>query len=90
MVKITRKREIMIERERSVTIRFGNLGARAPQFCALCQTDSRFLTIDEAAITCGLSSLEVFRLVEDRKIHWIETRQGLTLICLASLAAMRK
>ena len=76
----------MIERERRVMIRFGNnSGVGAPQFCYLCQSDSRFLTIDQTAITCGLSSLEVFRLVEENRIHAIETGQGLTLICLASL-----
>ena len=82
-MKITSKREIYIERERSITIRFAN--GQSLRFCRSCQTDSRFVTVDEAAIMRRTTSREIFRRVETDQIHSAETNEGLLLVCLTSL-----
>ena len=82
-MKITSKKEIYIERERSITIRFAN--RQSMRFCRSCQTDSRFVTVDEAAIMLRTTSREIFHRVEAAEIHSAETNEGLLLVCLASL-----
>ena len=77
------KKEIFIEQERSVTIRFAS--PPNERFCSSCQLASRFVTIDEAAVFGGISSRAIFHLVEAEMLHWIETQFGLLLVCLNSL-----
>lgn len=86
-MKIKRKREFYVERERRVTIRFGNTATE--QFCAVCNGESRFVTIDEAAIICGTNRLSIFRLIESLKLHSAETPAGRLLVCLASLTTFK-
>lgn len=83
-MKITTKREITYERERRVTIRFGDSSAEL--FCASCEAIVRFLTIDEAAVLKQLTAREIFRLVESGGLHFAETKSGGLLICFASLS----
>ncbi|MDQ4121498.1 MAG: hypothetical protein M3209_08640 [Acidobacteriota bacterium] len=81
------KREIFTEQERSVTIRFPNQPTE--QFCPVCQSASPFVTTDEAAIFCGMTSRAIFTLVEDKTLHSVETQLGLLLVCLNSLSAIK-
>jgi len=82
-MKITRKREIILERTRSVTIRFGDESGEI--FCPVCEELIRFITVDQAATISEMTAREIFRLVEDERIHFQETKQGRLLVCLASL-----
>jgi hypothetical protein len=74
---------ITVERERIVEIR---AAGRSGIGCEHCGAEGRMLTPEETAATCGLSSREVYRRVEDGSIHFRETSTGLLLICIASLA----
>ena len=87
-MKITRRREIIFERERSVTIKFG--GESDDAFCAACEAAARLVTVDEAAATLEMSSREIFRLTESGQIHFQETSRGLLLVCVASLKNLPK
>lgn len=84
-MKITRQREIYVKRERRITINCAD--APSVRFCAACQSDSRFVTVDEAAILRRTTSRQIFRLTEAREIHSEETADGLLIVCLASLAS---
>lgn len=82
-MKIKRRKEILVEHERNITIKFSSIAAE--KFCQSCAAPSRFITTDEAALSCNTTSLTIFRLVETKKIHSLETTEGLLLICFASL-----
>jgi len=82
-MKITRKTNFFVERERRITIRFADRSVRPSRFCPDCQSDSLFVTVDEAALARQTTSREIFRLVEANQIHFNETADGLLLICLA-------
>lgn len=84
LMKIIKKRELIIERKRSVTIKFGNISGE--RFCAACGERAQFVTIDEAAIVRQSTARQIFQLVEADLIHFIETENGLLLICFASLS----
>ena len=86
-MKIKRKREIIVERERSVTLKIKrNSGAT---LCDRCGANSRFITVDEAALLAQTNSRSIFRLVETGTLHSLETREGWLLVCPASLSAMK-
>lgn len=59
-------------------------------FCAECQTDGDFLSLDGAAQVSGLGTREILRRMETREVHAQETTNGLMLVCLKSLAEKRK
>lgn len=83
-MKIIKKKELIIERERSVTIRFAN--ALSERFCVACGGRMQFVTIDEAAVVRQTTARQIFRLVEADLVHFDETENGLLLICFASLS----
>lgn len=82
-MKITRKRELIIECERSVTIKFGT--ASIERFCRRCADKGHFITVEEAAILRQTTAREIFRLIETNKIHFDEGADSLLIVCLASL-----
>ena len=83
-MKITVKKELTIERERTLTIKFAN--AAAEKFCTVCRQRVQFITIDEAAIVRQTTARHIFQLVETDLIHYDETDNGLLLICFQSLS----
>lgn len=83
-MKITRKRQITWERERSVTIRFNDESTE--KFCLGCQSAARFVTVDEAAAIGQTTARTIFRLVENGQIHFSETPGGRLFVCLLSLS----
>ena len=83
-MKITRKREIISERTRRVTIKFGNTAGE--RFCQNCQARVPFLTVDEAALIRQTTARQIFRLVEKQTIHFEEIENGSLLVCFASLS----
>ena len=82
-MKITVRREINIERERSITIRL--IKPQSLSFCAGCQADAPFISVDEAAVARRTTSRHIFHLIEANHLHFAETADGLLLVCLASL-----
>lgn len=86
-MKIKRKREIVIERQRSVTFQIKKNASE--RFCERCGANSRFLTIDEATLLAQTNSGRIFRLIENETLHSIETPEGWLLVCPVSLAAIK-
>ena len=81
-----RKTEIRLEVEEVVAIR--------PQrillaHCLWCRKQMRMVAANEAALISGLSTREVYRLVEAGQLHFIEGQNGLLFVCVASLAQRR-
>lgn len=86
-MKIIRKREIIMARERRIIIKFYDKSSEA--FCNGCAKKVRFVKVDEAAAVYETTSRNIFRLVEGGQIHFRETEFGGLLICFASLANRR-
>lgn len=74
--------EISIETNQVVIIRRRHI---ARQWCTVCQAHTQMLTAEAAAAATGLSRRNVYRLAEQRQVHFCETGDGLLLICLNSL-----
>jgi len=85
-MKITKKSQVICERERRVTIRFSNLPIE--RFCPQCSAETRFLTVQEAALVKQVKAREIFRLAENGQVHFDETESATLLICLASLLGL--
>jgi RNA polymerase sigma factor (sigma-70 family) len=79
-VKMT---EITIEIDRTKIVRCGSSSALAN--CAQCSEKSPLVTPEEAIHLARTSSLSIYREVEAGRVHFIETTQGLLLVCLNSI-----
>ncbi len=55
--------------------------------CAVCGI--QMLSVDEAAKFARVYSLTIYRLVEAGELHFEETKEGLLLVCSASLSAIK-
>ncbi len=86
-MKIKRKREIVVERERSVTFKIKRNSGET--ICDRCGTSSPFIRVDEAALVAQTNSRSIFRLVETGTLHSLETREGWLLVCPTSLSAIK-
>lgn len=56
-------------------------------WCKGCGAGAMLLTAEEAAAAAGVTPRTIYRWVEAGKVHFSETPQGETLICLNSLRA---
>ena len=54
-------------------------------FCTRCQEEIFWLDVERTIKKTGLSAREIFRLVEDDRLHFRETPNGNLLICPNSL-----
>lgn len=86
-MKFRRKREVVIEHERRLTIRY--TGGSREQFCPQCSGSVPFVSTDEAALLAGVSSRAIYQLADAGAVHSAETTEGLTTICLNSLCALK-
>jgi hypothetical protein len=77
-----RRTEITIETDEYFTVQRPEIFA----WCLKCRDVACMLTIDQAALAAGVSSRTIYRYVEEDRIHYIETAEGLLLICRNSLA----
>ena len=78
-----RRTRITIETQRVVLLSGRPQGEMAS--CSLCGSPTRWVTPDAAAAILGVSSLNIYRRVEDQTLHSFETSAGLLLICFTSL-----
>jgi hypothetical protein len=89
-----RRTEITIETERLLVL--GRSGGhdvsgsherplRPFVWCLSCADHVRPLSTDEAAIQASVTSLTIFHWVESNLLHYIESSEGLLLICPNSL-----
>ena len=85
MKRISRT-EIKLEMSQFFEIRMGPRPDRV--WCSECAATARMLRPVVAALVCGTSARAIYRRVEEGKLHFMETEDGLLLICLASLQAI--
>jgi DNA-directed RNA polymerase specialized sigma24 family protein len=76
--------EITIETERRLVIR--NRKRMIEDWCEGCARISTMATPEEVVDLTGISSRSIYRLAESGAIHFIETEEGLLLVCLNSVA----
>lgn len=80
--------EILIETRERTLLRW--IEKEMQMLCAVCGSQSSFILPERAALETGTSVRDLFRLIENAAVHFIETADGLTLVCRGSLAAMDK
>ena len=77
------KTQITIETDRMFIIRRRRAFIQA--WCAVCSEVVRMAPPEDAAGRAGMSSREIYRAVEAGRVHFLETAEGLLLVCLSSL-----
>lgn len=81
---MTRKRiEITLKVSQTLVIR-NSLSQTVP-WCSECAAATQMLTPDEAAVVSDTSTRAIYRLLESGRLHFVETENGLVLVCFNSL-----
>jgi hypothetical protein len=80
------KRKIEIAFETKKTIVWRRRPETVEVWCQSCAAQSLMLDAQHAALHTGLSLRQICRQVETGSLHFIETEEGLLLICLTSLS----
>jgi hypothetical protein len=78
---MTQKPEITLEFEETVVLKQG--GKLMTEYCPQCQEMVDMLSPDVLSLVTGISEREIFQLVEDDTIHFVES--GRILACLLCL-----
>ena len=81
-MEIIRKKDILIETKRRFIINQPETGEQV--FCPLCA--GQMITAEASAILFGLSRRVIYRIIENEKVHFTETENGLILTCPESFA----
>lgn len=82
-MKTKSRTEITIETDEIMVLRHRIKVSRS--WCAQCSEQTALVTADQAAVVAGVSSRTIYRWVEADKLHFMETPEGLLLICLNSI-----
>ncbi|MEP7147616.1 MAG: hypothetical protein ABI857_01865 [Acidobacteriota bacterium] len=85
-MKSKNRAEITIETHRFLRIRQGP--QTFSEWCRECCRWTGRVTADEAAIVAGVGKPMIFKRLEERTLHFIETQAGEVLICIHSLGDM--
>ena len=83
---MTTKRRIEISVEKKEFLVITQPDKLLPRWCESCAATVLMVTPEEAAVVSGVSWREISRRVEARNVHFIETPDGLVLICANSLS----
>ena len=81
---MSKRLEITFEIERRFVIKRRSQ-EKAIVFCPFCQKNTEMFSTDEAALLIGCGSRAIFGWIELGWLHFIETSEGLVLICRQSL-----
>ena len=74
-----RRIEIITEVEREIFV----IGRPIPIiFCETCDGETRMVTPEEAAAQLAVTARTIYRWVEAESVHYVETIEGILLICL--------
>ena len=84
-MKRTRRTRTTLEVREVVVIRGSRQRNRGR--CENCSEAAALVTVEEAVKVSGISARAIYRLIEDGEVHFVETSNGLTLICAATLLA---
>ena len=76
-------RRVTVRRER--TFVFRNRDSVRVEWCEGCGAEVGMVSVDGAAREAGESELTIYRLVEERALHFREDAEGRVLVCLDSL-----
>jgi hypothetical protein len=83
-VRTKRRIEISVERNEFLVITQPD--KLMPRWCESCAGTVLMVTPAEAAVVAGVSWREISRRVEAGRVHFIETPDGLLLICINSVS----
>jgi hypothetical protein len=86
-LKTKKTMEIRIETDRVLTIRRRRGVLQA--WCQECGEQRDMICPEEAAGRAGVSLRAIYRRVEAKSLHFIETPDGLVFICLDSLTRLK-
>jgi len=78
-----RRKEITVEMNEVFVIR--QAGRKVRAWCVGCGAEVVMVTPEAAAIVWGVSTRTIYCFVEAGKIHFLETSEGLLLVCTHSL-----
>ena len=78
-----RRVEITVEQHRLIVLTGRNRGTDA--WCAICVRLVQMVTPEQAGQICQVSTRTVYGWIETQKVHFIETDDGFSLVCLSSL-----
>ena len=53
--------------------------------CPECEGDEVMIAAETVASVSGFSRREIYRMVEEGKVHFLETEEGILFVCLKSL-----
>lgn len=84
MDKPKRVRRVTVKTER--TFVFRSKDSVRVEWCAECEVDVGMLSVEGAARQTGVSELTIYKLVEQRALHFSEDAEGRVLVCLNSLS----
>jgi hypothetical protein len=85
-MKHTRHIEISVEHE-VVSIR-SQMGQGQAALCEECGHQVNMLSPQAAAEFAGTTPRKIYRWIEERKIHFVESASGKILVCSESLASV--
>lgn len=77
-----RRIKIKLEKHELKVFHFGR---RRKFFCEFCQSETKHLTVSQMSIMLATSEMNIFRLVDSKKIHSLETVDGKLMICADSI-----
>lgn len=83
-----RKYEVTIERDEVLVIR--SPATEQTDWCSGCGREVSMVTPDQAVLIAGASWRQVSSWVESASVHFVETPDGLLLICLESISELLK
>lgn len=83
-IKANRRTELTIETENVLIIRNKKRKSFSAN-CKICGCDSQMITPKQAALIIQTTQREIFRLVEENKLHFVEFQDGDLFVCAKSL-----
>jgi hypothetical protein len=83
---LKKRTEITVKVRQTLVVRSSR--GRVAAWCTECARQSQMLTPDEVAAISRTGTRWIYSQVEEGKLHFTETEDGLLLICLASLQAV--
>ncbi|MEK6304531.1 MAG: hypothetical protein AABO41_27910 [Acidobacteriota bacterium] len=82
-MRTTKRTEITIETDRIVVL--SRRKVSVVSWCRECNQRVKMVTVDEAAAIKGVTSRTMYRWADAEKLHFMETADGVLMICFSSL-----
>ena len=83
---MTRRIEITVETDEITIIRSSRESLLT--LCPVCPEPIFMMTPEQAAVMSGTNPREVYRLVDEGRVHHEETREGFLLVCPNSIVGL--